>query len=329
VNLRQHLYFMALVGAAAGLGCWFLQGVLADSWAIASERQWMLVVATAATMGALVGVSTIAFSDYWSADRVVLHWALSGLALGAGAGLLAGLVYVPVFLRTVSVSSSQSALLLGRSAIWLIAGGTIGFATGARWLGVNRFRALHALFGGLAGGAVGASIFAVVGASEVAQPLAFIAAGLGITLGVALAPVLLRDGIIQFVSSGDARAQNKYGPSRQEWVLQEGDTLVVGSQASNRQMTVYARSVDLYLPDSLVAPRHALLFTKTKRFFVQSHDENTGPQGQPLKALELNGEPVAGTRELRDGDDLVLGQTLLRFSSRKKTVARGTVGGDR
>jgi hypothetical protein len=142
--------------------------------------------------------------------------------------------------------------------------------------------------------------------------------GMGITLGVTLAPVLLRDGVLLFISSADPRAQNKYGSPQQQWVIQDGDRFVVGSQGAESG-TLYARPVDIYIPDAMVAKRHAVLFAANKRFFVQQHQDNVGPQGQPLKTLQHNQSNVTGTRELRDGDELVIGQTLLQFSSRRQT----------
>jgi pSer/pThr/pTyr-binding forkhead associated (FHA) protein len=145
--------------------------------------------------------------------------------------------------------------------------------------------------------------------------------GMGITLGVTLAPVLMRDGVLLFISSADPRAQNKYGSPRQEWMIQEGDRLVIGSQTTSSTMTMYAQDVQVYIPDAMVSPRHALLFAKNKRFFVQLHPENVGPHGQPLEPLQIGDMNVVGTRELHNGDELVVGQTLLRFSTKRKQAS--------
>jgi hypothetical protein len=144
---------------------------------------------------------------------------------------------------------------------------------------------------------------------------------MGITLGVTLAPVLLRDGVLRFISSADPRAQNKYGSPQQEWVIQEGDRFVIGSQGSDKNMTLYARAVDIYIPDAMIAKRHAMLFAKSKRFYIQQHPENVGPQGQPLSPLQVNNVNVTSTTELRDGAEIILGQTLLQFASRKQSAA--------
>jgi hypothetical protein len=208
---------------------------------------------------------------------------------------------------------------LPRVAVWVIAGGLIGLVTGLRWLSVNPFRAVHAMIGGLAGGALGGVVYATLASrNDFFAALAYVLLGMGITLGVTLAPVLLRDGILQFISSGDARAQNKYASPRQEWIIQRGDRFVIGSQSAEMSMSMYSRDVQIYIPDAMAAPRHALLFEQRKRFFIQQHPENVGPQGQPNAPLQLGRTNVVGTRELHDGDELVVGQTLLVFHTKKR-----------
>src|SRR5262249_57205286 len=111
---------------------------------------------------------------------------------------------------------------IGRALTWLIAGGLIGLVTGLRWVGVNRLRSVHALRGGLVGGGIGGALFTSLGGEMVFQALAFMISGMGITLGVTLAPVLMRDGLVLFISSADPRAQNKYGSPQQQWLVQDG-----------------------------------------------------------------------------------------------------------
>lgn len=318
MNVKQTTYFMGLVGAIAGLTCWALQSWISD-FARLSQAQFTILVTT--MMGALIGGMTVGFSDHWSSDRVVLKWVAMGVVLGALAGLAGGLIYLPILSSIMQSAGSGTGVLLGRPLTWLISGALIGLVTGLRWFGINRLRSVHALLGGLVGGAIGGLVFTWLGSDEVFQALAFMIAGMGITLGVTLAPVLLRNGVLQFISSADPRAQNKYASPQQEWVIQDGDRLVIGSQGSDRNMTVYARAVDVYIPDAMVASRHAVLFAKSKRFYIQLHPENVGPQGQPLSPLQVNRANVTATRELRDRDEIVVGQTLLRFVSREQSAA--------
>jgi MFS family permease len=318
MTLKQTVYFMALVGALAGLGCWALQSWISDFSIGLNQAQFTVLVT--AIMGAFIGGFTVGFADHWTADRIVARWVVAGIALGALAGTLGGLLYLPI-LSMMEANPSGTSAILGRPLTWLMAGGLIGLATGMRWAAVNRLRSVHALVGGLVGGGLGGLLFTFLGSDEFFQALAYMISGMGITLGVTLAPVLLRNGVLHFISSADRRAQNKYGSPQQEWVVQEGDRFVIGSQGSERNMTVYARAVDVYIPDAMVAKRHAVLFAKGKRFYIQQHPENVGPQGQPLAALQVNNINVTSTRELRDSDEIVIGQTLLRFFSRKQAAA--------
>lgn len=317
MNLNQTVYFMSLVGGVAGLCSWVLTTLLSDMTFAAGSP--LLVQALNTTiLGALLGAFTVGFADRWTADRLVARWLVTGTLLGAAAGLLTGFAAVPIQ-RLLLAQPALTLSALPRIAIWVIAGGLIGLVTGLRWVSVNPFRAVHAMIGGLAGGALGGVVYATLASiDDFFAALAYVLLGMGITLGVTLAPVLLREGILQFISSGDARAQNKYASPRQEWVIQKGDRFVIGSQGADMSMSMYSRDVQIYIPDAMVAPRHALLYEQRKRFFIQQHPDNVGPQGQPEAPLQLGRMNVVGTRELRDGDELIVGQTLLTFRTKKK-----------
>ena len=319
MNIKQTVYFMALVGGLAGLTCWAIQAWLSDTVAVQQEQLWVWDALATTLMGALIGGLTVGFADRWTGEGVVTRWVLVGIMFGTLAGFGAGMLNIPIYNNIIVPNWNSPAAAVGRSLTWAVAGGLIGLVTGLRWVAVNPFRALHALLGGLVGGAVGGAV-SLLGWNEFIQPLPFMLTGLGITLGVTLAPVLLRDGILHFISSADGRAQNKYGRRQPEWVVQDGDRLIIGSQGSERTMTLYARPIDVYIPDAMIAPLHAVLFAKAKRFFIQVHEENKGPQGQPLNLLQVNGSLVVGTRELHDRDQIVLGQTLLQFRSRRQAA---------
>jgi hypothetical protein len=320
LSLKQTVYFMAIVGGIAGLASWLAQAWLSDYFQFSQENQWILVLIYAVFMGAFIGGLTVGFADRWTADRVMARWVLVGVLLGVLAGLLTGLVYIPIQTSIMQDGGGGLKNLFGRLLAWLFAGAFIGFVVGLRWFGVNRLRAVHAMIGGMVGGGAGALVFTVAGADEIFQALAFVLTGVGITLGVTLAPVLLRDGVLQFISSGDPRAQNKYASPRQEWVLQQGDHYVVGSQGASATMTIYSRDVQIYIPDALVSARHALLYERNKRFFIQLHPDNVGLRGQAMAPLLVGNLNVTGPHELRDGDNILVGQTLLLYSTRKKRV---------
>ena len=323
MSSKQTVYFMALAGALAGLLCWTTQVWLSDFLVGGQESNWIFVGLSATLMGAFIGGMTVGFADRWTAERVVPTWVLIGVAFGALAGILSGFIYIPLE-SSISRATSRTSALVLRTVIWLITGGLIGVVTGLRWVAANPLRAVHSLLGGLLGGGLGGVIVAVGPNSEFFQALAYMLTGMGITLGVTLAPVLLSNGVLLFVSSGDSRAQNKYGYPRQEWLIQDGDRLLVGSLTARSGATMYGQSgaPQIYIPDAMVSPRHAMIFGSKKRYFVQIHPENVTSHGQPVKPLLLADQNVVGTRELKNGDELVVGQTLLRFVTKRKDQSR-------
>ena len=232
MNLKQTVYFMALVGAIAGLACWTVQGFVSDNVAGSQDNNWLFVGVSATLMGAFIGGMTVGFADHWTSERIVPTWVMMGVLLGAIAGIVTGALYIPIERQVIRAGTSETAVRVGRILPWMFAGGLIGVVTGLRWATANPLRAVHALLGGLLGGTMGGLMVTVLPSNEFFQAAAYMLTGTGITLGVTLAPVLLSDGVLQFISSGDPRAQNKYGSPRQEWVVQSGDRLIIGSQSS-------------------------------------------------------------------------------------------------
>jgi len=319
VNLNQNVYFMSLVGGIAGLLCWGLTATISEIPA-ATLSGWVIVTIETTVMGTLIGGMTVGFADKWGGDRLLFRWVLMGVLLGMAAGAASGLINYPVQASLQAGAGVGVARdVVASVALWLITGALIGLVTGLRWASVNPFRAVHAMMGGMIGGTVGGLVFYFLGThGEVFTALAYVLTGMGISLGVTLAPVLLRDGILQFISSGDPRAQNKYGSPRQEWLIQSGDRLIIGSQSADESQTRFTRDVQIYIPDAMAARRHAILYERKKQFFLQQHPDNVGQRGQPLSALQVDRANVVGTVELRDGDDVLIGQTLLRFCTTKK-----------
>ena len=314
MSLKQTIYFMALVGGLAGLLC----------WSIVVWVDWLPDLVSATVLGTLIGGLTVWFADRWSGGQVITRWVLSGAAIGFVFGFLSGLFQL--WVGSGPIKQKLPAVIVS----WMVTGSLIGFGTGLRWVSVNKLRVLHALGGGMFGGILGGLVFAswtLVSDSSSQSPawladvfraLGLMITGIGITCGVTLAPVLLRDGVLRFISSGDGRAQNKYGPMHKEWELHDGDSYLAGSLGADRTMSMYGQEVQIYIPDAMVNSRHAIIGGRKGHFFIEQHPENRGPQGQPLYPLQLRGQDVVMAQQLRHGDDVIIGQTLLRFESRKK-----------
>ncbi|MDQ6706286.1 MAG: FHA domain-containing protein [Acidobacteriota bacterium] len=315
MSLYQTLYYMSLVGGMAGLFSWAVTALV--SAALATQREvWVSDLIAMAILGGFIGGLTVAFSDRWSGARAMPRWIVSGALIGIVAGLAAGVVQIPI-----TYNLSAQAPVLTRLIAWMLAGSFIGLGLGLRWIHVNRARAAHAYAGGLAGGALGGLIFASLGSRvpDLSQAVGFVFVGVGICFGITLAPILMRDGILQFISSGDLRAQSKFGRTHKEWELQQGDSYTIGSQAADLSKTRYRPDIQIFIPDAAIAPRHAILFGKEGRFYLARHPDVSGQAGLARFITRVRGKSVTASQQLGDSDDVLIGRTALKFVSKKES----------
>jgi MFS family permease len=315
MNIYQTLYFMSLVGATAGLLAWASQALLV-LLVPAGSPAWPAAVMAAALLGAFIGGFTVAFDDKWAGNRMQARWVAMGTVIGFIAGMLSGALHLP--LR----SALPGALPLGTVLGWMMSGALIGAGLGARWFSVNRARLAHGMIGGMCGGFLGGMIFGTLSQwlPGFSQAVAFVLTGAGISFGIAFAPVLLRDGVLRFVNSGDPRASSKLG--KKEWPIQEGDSYVLGSQSADLSKSTYGREVDIYLPDASVAPRHARIYGREGRFYVTRHPDVMSEVGLRRFLLKAQNRSITSPFELRDQTLIVLGRTTLMFIAKQKAAAR-------
>ena len=314
MSLYRNLYFMSLAGGIAGLCAWALT-MLLTAVSSATGAWWLSDFQSATLLGAFIGGMTVGFSDHWSGNRVRPRFVISGCAIGACAGLLASALQIPL-----STNLRANAPGLTRVTAWMLAGALIGFGLGLRWIGVNRMRPIHAFVGGLIGGAIGGMLFWALGSRvpDLTQAMGFICIGVGISAGVTLAPILLRDGLLRFISSGDARAQGKFGSVSKEWEVQNGDSYVIGSESLDRSSTRFQPEVEIFIPDAAIALRHATLFGREGRFFVARHPDVSSEVGLAKYVLKVRGRTVVNSSEVRDKDDILIGRTALRFHAKEQ-----------
>jgi hypothetical protein len=315
MSLYQSLYFMSLIGGISGLLSWAAVRLFEASMASLSSLWVSDLIATVA-LGALVGSLTVAFSDRHSGDRVTARSVASGTMVGILAGLVAGLLQIPI-----RNTLSANAPIATRIIAWMLAGSLIGLALGLRWMHLNRMRVVHAYIGGLLGGLLGGITFSVLGTRipDLSQSLSFVVVGMCTCFGVAFAPILMREATLQFVSSGDPRAQMKFGRARKQWPLQHGDSYSIGSQSHDRDSTQYRPEIEVYIPDAAVAFRHAVLFSKDGRFFLARHSDLGGNAGMAKYVVRVRGKTVVSSQELFDSDDILIGRTALRFVSKRSS----------
>jgi hypothetical protein len=279
---HQTVYYMALMGGIAGLACWGIVSWIPD---LATVGGSVLDVINMAVLGGFIGGLTVGCHDHWLADRVVGRWVLMGIAVGMVAGVVGGLIH-----SAMSQPPLTGRLpLLSRALSWMIAGWLIGLGVSLRWVMINKARVLHGLIGGTFGGLLGGIAFwSLKGVSaEISQLLGFALTGISITGGVSLAPVLLRQGVLEFVSSGDPSVLETYGRSHQRWEIHDDGKYVIGSVGARPLHPVLTLDTQIFIPDKLVAPRHAILISNTGRYYIEPHPELRMPQPAAAQALEV------------------------------------------
>ena len=312
MGLARNLYFMGLVGALAGLICWSIAVWIPEVASVPQELFWLIDLIQLTLLGALIGGLTVGFSDHWAGEKVLLRWLATGTAMGLVFGGIAGLM--ATLLSRYWVTTSGWGV---RVAGWMLAGSLIGLGIGLRWSNVNRWRALHALFGGGVGGLLGGVLFASMGnrAADLFQAAGLMFTGMGISCGVTAAPVLMRQGMIQFIHSNDPRTEKKYAQQLKTWELQKGDRYVLGSLGADKTGTLYSQEIQVFLPDEAVAPRHAILTGRNGRFYIERHPESVDPAGFFNYVLQVGGQELRDVQVLHSGDEIQIGGTRLRFQS--------------
>lgn len=267
-SFKQTAYYMTLVGGIAGLGCWFTVTLL--SFVVIGGRADDLI--NYPLLGAFIGGLSVGFNDHWLGDRVVGRWVLIGILVGAFAGAIGGVA--ALLIR----DNLEGQLSLAHALSWMITGALIGFGISLRWFSVNKNRVLHGLVGGLLGGMLGGAVYwylhDVIDGNS-ARAVAFVITGAGISCGISIAPILLRQGILEFASSGDRQVLRKYAQSRKQWEIHDGDKYVIGSLSASQTRTVFAPEVQIYLPDELVAERQAVLTSRRGKYYIEPHPSVT------------------------------------------------------
>jgi hypothetical protein len=262
-SLKQTVYFMSLVGGIAGLACWFVLSLIVLASPVLNRDSVNYPL-----LGAFIGGLSVGFSDHWLGDRVVGRFVLVGVVVGILAGAIGGLVAWPIG------NNFGQYQLLARALAWMIAGALIGFAVSLRWFSVNKSRVLHGLMGGLFGGLLGglaqASLIKIIGGPP-AQALGLMLTGVGIGCAISLAPILLRQGILEFATSSDAQVLRKYAQNRKQWDLHDDGKYIIGSLGPSHSQTLFTPEVQIFVPDKLVAQRHAVLSSKRGRYYLEPH----------------------------------------------------------
>ena len=313
MNVYRGLYFSTLIGALGSLVAWALTLLL--SIPTANVRQpWVPDATVLSVLGISLSVLLFLYFDRAITGKVRFSSVGWGFLFGAlSAAVALGFV---IFLRQAFGSQSPA---LYRLAAWGIGVSILSLGLSLRWVRTNRARVLHTYAGGLVGGLLGGLVFVFFSPHVPAGVgmCGLLLAGAGTGFGAGIAPILVRDGLVRFISSGDARAQSKLGKARKEWDLQPEESYILGSMMTAQGGARFQQGADICIPDASMAPRHAVLFSKDGRFYIARHPDAAGPEGIAKYVLRIKGKTVVTSQELRPADDILIGRSALRFESKK------------
>ena len=333
--LFTRIYFNAVFGALGGLLGWMLFGSLVEKNAVidTAPRQQTAVadlqVQQAATIalerrqqwlgGALIGgyIGFFVVSVEALRDRSLLRFlrlASYGLVLGAlgGAfGIFLGdevnllLVRLLGYSRATGVGSNALHLLgtmFARGLGWLFLGLAIGASEGIAARSLGKFS--YGAIGGALGGAIGGALFGLsyeLTAKQPDQSALFGALGL-VILGACIGSLsALVQGVFQPASVKVMRG----------W--QEGREYPLHKAANKVGRDEHA-DIALFR-DMRVERQHVVIHREGKHYILRN-------KGAPPEYTRVNEQPVAGERELADGDRIQLGNVLLRFQMRAAVVRK-------
>jgi hypothetical protein len=314
MTMYRGLYYATIAGMLGGLVA-ALVSLLIGIPLADSSHHWI----PDATHFVVFGIST-AIILFLYFDRMLLgkmrpSSILWGLLFGGLAGVIAS--FLEVGLRSALTGTSP---VLYRIAAWTLCLSVIGIGIGMRWVKTNPARTFHSYAGSLVGGLLGGLIFALF-APHIPAGLSLaglMIAGAGTGFGTGIAPILVRDGLMRFISSGDARAQNKLGQANTAWDLEIDESYVLGSVSTTSGGTRFQQGADICIPDASIAPRHAVVFSREGRYYIARHPDAAGSEGIAKYVLRIKGKTVVSSQELHPSDDLLIGRTALRFESRKQ-----------
>lgn len=277
-SFNQTAYFTALIGSVAGLLCWLFNSLIYMA-NMAYEPETYADLYIFALLGAFIGGLSVYYTDL-TGGGVVPRYVLLGVICGAAGGAMGG--FLASFANvTLLDSSGKEELPLWLSILigvigWMVGGALIGAGVSLRWLQTNKGRFLYGLLGGMAGGLLGGALYQSLTAllpGSWTQALALMITGAGITLGLSYAPILLRQGVLEFITSHDQAVISKYARQRKQWEIHEGTKYIVGSMTASNTMTIFSPELSIYIPDQQVAERHAILTARDRRHFIEPHPE--------------------------------------------------------
>lgn len=281
------VYYTAVFGALGGLAGWWTMGSLdTTAWSM-----WLEAALVGSGLGLWIS-ALIAASDGAVVKRSAARAIRDGI-LGGLAGALAGLVGL---LIAQGVWELLEGGFIARGLTWMLLGALIGLGD----LLVRRRprRAVYAALGGMAGGLLGGLFYEGLTQLflERSNQVQVFSGGLGLVLVGACIGALIPLAR-QFFAGGELRVVSG---AQTGLVREVTDTATIGRYDGN----------DLYLPDSGVAWRHAVVRRNGSGFELEILPEAAAAS---VGAAAVTPDTV---RPLRHGDRIHVGDAVIEFVGR-------------
>ncbi len=314
---RNQILNMAVAGLLGGLLAWgFIEVLLSDDSGLdTTATNIIFTMMVGLAVGIVVASWEGVMARSWRKIGNSLKWA-GPILLGTTllAGIIANVVYTgwidSIYDNAIDLAVandwSESQFLeyvqgqyhLPRGVAWSIVG--IGAGLGLGLASRQGQRILNGVLGGLIGGFAGGALFDFFTSGPAARVVGLAITGLAIGLAIGLVEVARRQNWLEILSGGMAGKQ----------FILYSDKTAVGSSPNN-EITL--------IKDPQIAPTHMYLVSAGNGLSVE-----TANASYPTL---VNGAPVA-KQQLRDGDIVQLGSTMLRYRDKAaEQVVSGPIVG--
>jgi hypothetical protein len=339
---KEIFYRMCVAGAFAGLITWFagvwlpflitlpesdphITKLLNPSLVtlllgvMPKNDYWIVEVIDSSLIGLFISAFYVLFAWRLSREGVNRSRALGRILVGALAGCLAGVLSVIFSFRLRGLLPGEWPRA-GILVTWCLTGALVGLVSGLiryRWL--VRYVS-RSLFGGLVGACIGGCLL-LAGGEFVPhfRSVGLMVTGLSICLCSSLAVKLARHATLRYVGSADPTTDKML--RGREWDLLENVTYVFGRNGFGGGPS-YGRFY-IQVGDPQMAPIHASIEWEKERCWLSVYRDNRDPHERPIRTLDAGSPPsmVRGQQELRDKDEILMGQTCFAFLLRRKGAA--------
>ncbi len=305
-------FYLSMASMAGGLAAWAcFEPFLDDRIAAQQQEEGFATLAWALVFPSITAAIGLALG---ATEGLICRNLLRAIRcgfVGLGIGFLGGLlVLIPAglifgLMSEVAIGLSKDiqpdemptglaliVLMMGRGAYWAIAAIPAGIGQGIALR--ERKVIINGLVGGILGGLVGGLLFDPVyllltidkESGALSRAVGFAAIGFFVGLFVGLVEGWTKTAWLHM----------RKGPLAGKQFVMFKDTTVLGSSPK----------ADIYLfKDDAIEPRHAIVTNRGGRFEIEDCKTPDGTY--------VNGVPIT-TRMLTDGDQIVLGKTVLEFS---------------